>query len=82
MSLIDGVFDVLDDILNGDTVNFIFHKCSSALSAVSYASSINSVTIMQILLGLLVVGAVAMIYVSPHFKEFVVRIVSIIYPII
>ena len=45
-------------------------------------SSIDSVTILHILLGLLALGAVAMIYASPRFKEFVLRIICIVYPFV
>ena len=82
MSLIDSIFDVVDDMINGDPLNSAFRKLSGALSAVSYAISIDSVTILYILLGLLALGAVAMIYVSPRFKDFVLVILCIVYPLV
>ena len=48
----------------------------------SYASSIDSFTLLQILVGLLAVGAVAMIYVNPRFKDFVLHLICVIYPFV
>ena len=82
MSFIDRFFDVVDDAINGDALNVAFQRFSRALSRISYASSIDSVTILQILLGLLALGAVAMIYASPRFKDFVMHIICIVYPFV
>jgi hypothetical protein len=82
MSFIDGVFDLVDKVLEGDIVNFAFYKCSVVLNAVSRASSIHAITIIHILLALLLIGAVAMVYLRPHFKDFILRIVGVFYPVV
>jgi hypothetical protein len=82
MSLIDAGFDLVDNILNGDGVNLLFTKGSRVVGAVSHASSIHTVTLIQMLLGLAVLGATLMVYVCPVFRRFIMMIICILYPVI
>jgi len=82
MSSIDNIFDFVDSILNSDGVNLAFDKCSRVLSAVSYKSSVSPGTLIQLLLVLLAMGAMGMVYLSPHFKDVVLRVICIIYPVV